>query len=57
MEKWLFCLVAVARLGKYYMGGYGVYRDKTLYNLEVKEVLQLCKKIFIFALGQIMDPS
>ena len=41
MGKWLFCLVAMARLGKYCIGGYGVYRDKALYNLEVKDVLQI----------------
>ena len=44
MGKLLFCLVAMARLGKYCMGGYGVYRDKTLYNLGP-------------FLGKIMDPS
>ena len=45
MEKWLFCLVAMAGLGKYCMGGYRVYRDKTLYNLEVfKDVLQITSK-------------
>ena len=26
------------------MGGYGVYRDKTLYNLKVKDVLQMTSK-------------
>ena len=56
MEKWLFFLVAMAWLGEYCMGGYGVYRDKTLYNLEVKNVLQMTSKIFIFALDKIMDP-
>ena len=44
MGKWLFCLVAMARLGKYCMGGFGVYRDKTLYNLEVKDILQITSK-------------
>ena len=44
MEKWLFCLVAMARLKKYCMGGYVVFRDKTLYNLEVKDVLQITSK-------------
>ena len=41
MEKWLFFLVAMARLGKCCMGSYGVCRDNTLYNLEVKDVLQI----------------
>ena len=44
MKKMLFCLVAMARLRKYCMGGYVVYRDKTLNNLEVKDVLQIMSK-------------
>ena len=57
MGKWLFFLVAMARFEKYCMGSYGVYRDKMLYNLEVKDVFPDYVKIFIFALGKIMDLS
>ena len=52
------------------MGGYGVYRDKTLYNLELKDVLRqklrqkLRQNLYICTgqnhghfLGKIMDPS
>ena len=46
MEKLLFFCATTARLGKYRMGSYGrigVYR-KTLYNLEVKGILQMMSK-------------
>ena len=63
MEKWLFCLVAMARLGKYCMGGYGVYGMRHCTTSKLRTFCKLPQNLYICTgqnhgpfLGKLMDP-